>query len=70
MGPIGGLRQTMFGAVRDGASWFLAPVDNCDEVVGHEPQGLEVVAIEDLSQAVDVVEAIATGETADLPRCD
>jgi len=69
VGGIGGIRQKMFGAVRDGADWFLAPVDNCAEVVGHEPAGLEVVSIVDLAQAVDAVEAIAAGDTADLPRC-
>ncbi|MGM0384886.1 MAG: YlbL family protein [Actinomycetota bacterium] len=69
VGPIGGVGQKMFGAVRDGADWFLAPSGNCDEVAGREPEGLTVVVIEDLAQAVDVVEAIAAGETDDLPTC-
>ena len=41
--PIGGIRQKLAGAHRDGATWFLAPASNCDEVVGHVPDGLRVV---------------------------
>ena len=37
VGPIGGIRQKLVGAKRAGASYFLAPADNCDEVVGHVP---------------------------------
>lgn len=69
VGPIGGVEQKMFGALRDGAEWFLVPDGNCDEVVGREPAGLTVVVIEDLAQAVDVVEDIAAGRTEDLPSC-
>ncbi len=36
VGPIGGIRQKMWGAVGAGADWFLAPADNCDEVVGSD----------------------------------
>ena len=39
VGPIGGIRQKMWGAVGAGADWFLAPAENCDEVVGHVPDG-------------------------------
>lgn len=69
VGGIGGIRQKMHGAVRDGADWFLAPADNCAEVTGFEPEGLGVFAVEDLAQAVDVVAAIAAGDTSGLPRC-
>lgn len=69
VGAIGGIEQKMFGAVRDGATWFLAPRGNCAEVVGREPAGLHVVPIDDLSEAVEAVAAIAAGKTADLPTC-
>lgn len=69
VGPISGIRQKMHGAVRDGAHWFLAPATNCPEVVGHIPAGLQVFAVDDLGEAVGVVEGIAAGETAQLPRC-
>jgi PDZ domain-containing protein len=69
VGPIGGIRQKMVGATKAGATWFLAPAENCDEVVGHVPDGLDVVAIETLGGAREAVEAIGDGTTEDLPTC-
>jgi PDZ domain-containing protein len=69
VGPIGGIRQKMSGAVRDGADWFLAPADNCDEVVGHVPDGLRVVRVATLAEARAAVEAIGADEAGDLPTC-
>lgn len=69
VGPIGGIRQKLAGAVRDGATWFLAPADNCAEVVGHVPDGLRVVEISTLHGAREAVEAIGAGTADDLPTC-
>ncbi len=69
VGPIGGIRQKLKGASRDGASWFLAPASNCDEVVGHVPAGLRVVRIETLHQAREAITAIGAGTADDLPTC-
>ncbi|WP_407318733.1 S16 family serine protease [Isoptericola halotolerans] len=69
VGPIGGIGQKMYGALRDGAQWFLAPSENCAEVAGNEPEGLEVVSVSTLSEARAALEAIGAGEGADLPRC-
>ncbi|WJL95921.1 S16 family serine protease [Microbacterium sp. ET2] len=70
VGPIGGIRQKMWGAVGAGAEWFLAPQANCDEVVGHVPDGLRVFAIEDLDDALTAVETVADGGDLDaLPAC-
>ena len=43
VGPIGGIGQKMHGARSGGATLFLAPAANCDDVVGHIPDGLQVV---------------------------
>lgn len=69
VGPIGGIRQKLAGARDDGATWFLAPEENCDEVVGHVPDGLEVVRVATLAEARAALTAIGAGEGADLPRC-
>lgn len=69
VGPIGGIRQKMAGALRDGADWFLAPASNCDEVVGHVPDGLTVVKIATLHEARQAVTTIGAGQAADLPTC-
>jgi len=69
VGPIGGIQQKLTGAKRGGAAWFLAPAANCDEVVGHVPDGLQVVKVATFAQARDTVEAIAAKRTASLPQC-
>ncbi|MGI9823875.1 YlbL family protein [Agromyces sp. Marseille-Q5079] len=63
VGPIGGIRQKLWGAKDAGATVFLAPESNCDEVTGHVPDGLDVFAVTDLDQAREIVEAV--GEDAD-----
>ncbi|WP_309135626.1 S16 family serine protease [Cellulomonas sp.] len=69
VGPIGGIRQKLAGARRDGAAWFLAPAGNCGEVVGHVPDGLRVVRVATLHDAREAMTAIGAGETDDLPVC-
>jgi PDZ domain-containing protein len=70
VGPIGGIRQKMWGAVDAGAEWFLAPEANCDEVVGHVPEGLHVFAVEDLDDALAALDAVREGGDVDaLPTC-
>jgi len=70
VGPIGGIQQKMFGAQRAGAKWFLAPAQNCNEVVGHIPSGLEVVKVANFTQALTAVKQIAQKQsTAGLPKC-
>jgi len=60
VGAIGGIRQKMYGARDAGATWFLAPASNCNEVVGHVPDGLTVYAVSTLDQARSAVDAIAS----------
>ena len=69
VGPIGGIRQKLNGARGAGAEWFLAPSENCSEVVGHVPDGLHVVRISTLHDARQAVERIAAGRTDGLPGC-
>ncbi|MCL2455370.1 MAG: PDZ domain-containing protein [Micrococcales bacterium] len=69
VGPIGGIRQKLVGARRDGAAWFLAPRGNCGEVVGNTPRGLRVVAVSTLHEAREAVVAIGSGKGEGLPTC-
>ena len=70
VGPIGGIRQKMWGALDADADWFLAPEANCDEVVGHVPGGLRVFSVETLDDSLDVLEVIREGGDLDtLPTC-
>ena len=70
IGPIGGIRQKLYGAKNAGADWFLAPERNCGEVVGHVPDGLRVFSVATLDDAMSVVDAVRTGGDLDaLPTC-
>lgn len=70
VGAIGGIRQKLYGAANSGATYFLAPASNCDEVVGHIPDGLQVIATSTLAESVSALETIASGTgIADLPSC-
>nr|WP_169582794.1 S16 family serine protease [Microbacterium sp. MF43] len=71
VGPIGGIRQKLWGAKDAGAEWFLAPEANCDEVVGHVPDGLQVFAVETLDDALSALETVRDGGEVDaLPTCE
>jgi PDZ domain-containing protein len=69
VGPIGGIRQKLVGAHDGGADWFLAPADNCDEVVGHVPSGLRVVRVATFDDALAAIKAIAAKKASSLPTC-
>ncbi|MGN6743127.1 MAG: YlbL family protein, partial [Amnibacterium sp.] len=70
VGPIGGIVQKLAGARRAGATVFLAPAANCDEVGGHIPAGLHVYSVKRLSDALAVLKRVAGHEsTRGLPTC-
>lgn len=75
VGGIGGITQKMYAAHAAQAALFLAPRDNCDEVVDTEPDDLLVVPVATFDEALDAV-ATVTGadegqDLADLglPTC-
>jgi len=70
VGGIGGIVQKMYGAEDAGADWFLAPAANCGEVVGNEPDGIQVIRVATLDDAVTALETISEGgDTSALPAC-
>jgi PDZ domain-containing protein len=70
VGPIGGIAQKMYAARRGGATLFLAPAANCEGVVGHIPDGLQVVKVENLAGAKEAVRLAGSGQdTSGLPSC-
>ncbi len=71
VGAIGGIRQKMYGARDAGATWFLAPASNCDDVVGNVPSGITVFAVSTLTDSMNALKAISSGgDTSALPTCD
>ena len=70
VGPIGGIRQKLYGARTAGATWFLAPYSNCDEVTGHIPNGIRVLAVKTLDDSLAALKAIKAGSsTSKLLSC-
>jgi PDZ domain-containing protein len=67
VGPIGGIALKMIAASRAGATVFLAPEDNCPEVQGNIPSGMNVIKVTSLHQAITSLDAQASG--AAVPHC-
>jgi PDZ domain-containing protein len=69
VGPIGGIQQKMRGARHAGATVFLAPADDCAEAKADTPQGLRLVKVDTLAQAVSALDAVRAGRVSGLPMC-
>jgi PDZ domain-containing protein len=70
VGPIGGIRQKLYGARGAGAEYFLAPEANCDEVEGHIPAGLQVFSVATLDDSLAALETLREGGDVEaLPAC-
>lgn len=70
VGSIGGIRQKLYGARDAGATYFLAPQSNCDEVVGYVPSGLTVFSTGSLDDSIAILDTIAAGgDTSALATC-
>jgi Lon-like protease len=71
VGAIGGINQKMIGAKNAGASIFILPKDNCQDLSkpkdpNHSNNGLRLIAVANLSQAVH---ALADSRIADSLHC-
>lgn len=61
VGPIGGVQQKVIAAAAGGATIFLAPEMNCEEI-RHVPDGMTVYSVDTLETALEILDAPA-GET-------
>ena len=66
VGPIGGISQKLVAAKAKGVDAFLVPEGNCAEAVGTAPDGLPLVEVGSLSQALTALEALREGEQPEL----
>lgn len=64
VGPIGGIDEKLIAAKKSGASVFLAPSANCNDV-HHIPGGLKVYSVSTLTEAVSVLK----DERNSIPHC-
>ncbi|MDN6533635.1 MAG: hypothetical protein L0K63_05060, partial [Yaniella sp.] len=56
VGPIGGIQQKVTAAASEGASIFLAPELNCEEIT-HVPGGMTVYSVDTLDTAIEILDA-------------
>lgn len=69
VGPIGGIQQKMIGARDAGATVFLTPADNCDDAMSSVPDGLRLVRVTTMREAVQAIDALRTG-SGNIPACE
>ncbi|HCU50620.1 MAG TPA: hypothetical protein DGG94_12600 [Micromonosporaceae bacterium] len=67
VGPIGGVTQKLYGAREAGATVFLTPAANCDEAKTNVPDGLRLVKVSTLDEALAALAALPGG--GPLPSC-
>lgn len=67
VGAIGGIQLKMIAARDKGASVFLAPADNCGDVRGAIPSGLQIVKVSTLHEAVQDLELLDKDKP--VPSC-
>ncbi|GGQ88707.1 YlbL family protein [Streptomyces pilosus] len=69
VGPIGGIEMKTVGARDKGAEYFLTPADNCASAARDIPEGLTLVKVGTIDDALGALEDIRSGDTAGLPTC-
>ncbi|MFG2477647.1 PDZ domain-containing protein [Streptomyces fagopyri] len=69
VGPIGGIEMKTVGAREKGAQYFLTPKDNCAAAAKDTPEGLTLVKVNTIDDAMSALKDIRSGRTADLPKC-
>lgn len=69
VGGIGGVRQKLAGAERDGATVFLLPLANCSDV-GNLSTDMRLVPVSTLKDAISALQLIDEGKSyAEVPTC-
>lgn len=66
VGPIGGEKQKLAAAAHAGSSWFLIDRQDCADLPATFPDGLRVIPVSTLAEAVETVRAIGEGQDADM----
>jgi len=69
VGPIGGIEMKTIGAREAGARFFLTPKENCAAAAKDVPDGLRLVKVHTIDDALKALKKIRSGDTAGLPRC-
>lgn len=68
VGAIGGIQQKIAGAKEAGATVFLVPDANCGAALHADVDGIQLVRVSTLHEAIDALTVLAK-ETGDVPAC-
>jgi PDZ domain-containing protein len=68
VGAIGGIQQKIAGAKNDGATVFLVPAANCEAALHAGVEGIQLVKISTLTDAIGALEALGNGK-GKVPSC-
>lgn len=63
VGPIGGIQQKIQGARRSGATIFFVPTANCSEAKGNAPNGIRLLRVNTLEDAMGDLQSLTAGRT-------
>ncbi len=69
VGPIGGIEMKTVGARDKGAQYFLTPAENCAAAAQDVPEGLRLVKVGTIDDALGALKDIRSGDTSALPKC-
>ncbi len=62
VGSIGGVAQKVVGAHNSGATIFLTPSDNCESAAANAPDGLTLIKIDTLDDAISALRDLQNGQ--------
>lgn len=69
VGPIGGIQMKTIAARAAGASYFMTPEANCPSAMENVPDGLTLVKVGTLDDALDALKSVRAGQPDDIPVC-
>ncbi|MER8232031.1 hypothetical protein [Streptomyces sp. NPDC094049] len=69
VGAVGGVSLKTQAAARDGATVFLVPKAECGDARAERPEGLRLVPVTALSDAVASLRALEQGQESKVPTC-
>lgn len=68
VGPIGGIQEKIAGAQKDGATVFLVPADNCNDLTGVDTK-MKLIKVSSVRDAISSLTDLNSGRAQSLPHC-
>lgn len=69
VGPIGGIQMKTLAAREAGAKYFLTPEANCPAATQNVPDGLTLMKVGNITDALGALESVRADKPEDIPVC-